>query len=46
VLASPEAWENMVLECPGMGNGTMHDFAEIEAYLEKRRAQEIIARKQ
>ena len=45
VLASRDSWEHVVNDCPGVGNGSLHSFEEIEALLRQREAAPAIERK-
>jgi Fe-S-cluster containining protein len=45
ILANAGIWRQMAKDCPGMGNGTLYTFAEIETALESRRIHQNITRK-
>ncbi|MDR1972511.1 MAG: YkgJ family cysteine cluster protein [Treponema sp.] len=44
VVASPAAWENAALGCPGMGQGELHSMVRIEECRQARLSQPVITR--
>jgi len=45
VVRSPEAWENMGRDCPGINNGELHAREEIESFLRQLEGEPVIERK-
>jgi uncharacterized protein len=45
LLSDEDWWEANAQDCPGVNQGTLHERAEIEEYLTKRRAEPYIRRK-
>jgi Fe-S-cluster containining protein len=43
-VASPEAWKSEARRCPGMGQGELHSFGEIEAQVQEQLQNPVITR--